>query len=249
MMKICTWCKQEKQATKEFFARHSLGKFGFHPQCKECRRHRFSKQGLSPGKWQKQMESQQKRRAGNEAYLKYLRDYYKLNKANLLIKQKAYALKNKEQLSKYQAQWRTENRNHLLEEKRRWHGLNKDRLKPRRRERECQRWKTSPRYRISNMIGHHIRQSITDGKNGRHWETLVGFNLNELIAHLEKLFQPGMTWSNYGFSGWHVDHKRPIASFDFVMPEDEQFKQCWSLSNLQPLWAIDNLKKGARAND
>jgi len=51
-----------------------------------------------------------------------------------------------------------------------------------------------------------------------------------------------MTWDNYG--KWHIDHVIPTSVFNFEKPEDDDFKRCWSLQNLQPLWALDNIKKG-----
>jgi hypothetical protein len=51
-----------------------------------------------------------------------------------------------------------------------------------------------------------------------------------------------MTWENYG--KWHIDHKRPIASFNFTSYEDPEFKECWALNNLQPMWAKENMSKG-----
>jgi 5-methylcytosine-specific restriction endonuclease McrA len=89
-----------------------------------------------------------------------------------------------------------------------------------------------------------IRYSLRGSKAGRHWETLVGYTFLALMCHLESLFQPGMTWENYG--EWQVDHIRPIASFTFTSADDPEFRQCWALSNLQPLWATDNHHKGAR---
>jgi hypothetical protein len=50
-----------------------------------------------------------------------------------------------------------------------------------------------------------------------------------------------MSWENYG--KWHIDHITPLSSFDIQNYNDENFKKCWSLENLQPLWAEDNLKK------
>jgi len=72
---------------------------------------------------------------------------------------------------------------------------------------------------------------------------LVGISAQGLRDHLERRFLPGMTWDNYGALGWHVDHIRPCASFDLTDPE--QVKACFHYTNLQPLWAEDNLKKGA----
>ena len=81
---------------------------------------------------------------------------------------------------------------------------------------------------------------------GSRWESVVGYTIDQLKESIEKQFLPGMDWNNYGKHGWHVDHKTPIAVFNFEKPEDTDFKRCWSLKNLQPLWAIDNLKKHAK---
>lgn len=66
--------------------------------------------------------------------------------------------------------------------------------------------------------------------------------------HLEAQFAPGMTWENHGNGDgrWHVDHKIPLSAFNYETPDDIDFKRCWALSNLQPMWAADNIKKGAK---
>lgn len=70
----------------------------------------------------------------------------------------------------------------------------------------------------------------------------LGCTLDEFVVYFEKLFQPGMTWENHG--EWHVDHIRPLSSFDLELKE-EQERAC-HYSNLQPLWALDNKRKGAK---
>ena len=80
--------------------------------------------------------------------------------------------------------------------------------------------------------------------SGRHWEDLVGYNLDKLIQRLEVNFKPGMSWDNYG--EWHIDHKKPQSLFKFKSSEDKGFKHCWMLCNLQPLWAKENLVKNNR---
>lgn len=74
----------------------------------------------------------------------------------------------------------------------------------------------------------------------------LGCTIEELKAHLESLFKPGMTWDNWGHTGdvWHLDHIIPLASFDLTDPE--QVKLACHYTNLQPLWATENLQKGAR---
>lgn len=71
---------------------------------------------------------------------------------------------------------------------------------------------------------------------------LVGCSLDELRRKLESQFFPGMSWANYG--EWHIDHRKPCASFDLVDPREQA--TCFHWSNLQPLWALDNLSKGTR---
>jgi hypothetical protein len=70
---------------------------------------------------------------------------------------------------------------------------------------------------------------------------LFGNTLDKVLAHIEHQFQPGMTWENYGRYTWHIDHIIPCSKFDLTDPE--QVKQCFHYTNLQPLWAADNLKK------
>lgn len=101
-----------------------------------------------------------------------------------------------------------------------------------------------PSVSIHERMSAGIKNSICDGKNGRSWEALVGFTVTELMAHLEKQFLPGMTWANRG--AWHIDHRRPLCSFEFHTPDCPQFREAWALTNLRPLWAEDNLRKGGR---
>jgi hypothetical protein len=101
--------------------------------------------------------------------------------------------------------------------------------------------RNTPKGRLNHKVGNLIRLSLRGTKAGWHWEALVGYTLEQLMRHLEKHFLPGMSWGNMG--EWHVDHKVPIAAFNFKKPEDLDFKRCWALNNLQPLWAIDNIKK------
>lgn len=103
--------------------------------------------------------------------------------------------------------------------------------------------RASPTSRLRRRISNQIWWALKGLKKNRKWESLVGFNVEQLKTHLEKQFLPGMSWKNYG--DWHIDHRRPVASFSFVTAEDDQFKECFSLTNLQPLWAADNLRKGA----
>jgi hypothetical protein len=97
------------------------------------------------------------------------------------------------------------------------------------------------RGRLENIVKKTKIHCMSVSKMARD---LVGCELWELRAHLERQFKPGMTWENHSFTGWHVDHKRPLAKFDLSIPE--QAAQAFHFSNLQPLWAAENLSKGTK---
>ena len=82
--------------------------------------------------------------------------------------------------------------------------------------------------------------SAIKGKSkSKHTIELLGCSVEELKIHLEKQFVKDMNWQNYG--QWHIDHIKPCSSFDLTDPEQQ--KLCFHYSNLQPLWAKDNIKK------
>lgn len=90
----------------------------------------------------------------------------------------------------------------------------------------------------SRIINALVRQDAPKSKRIRE---LIGTTLPELKKYLEKKFKPGMSWENYGFYGWHIDHQTPLISFDLTKPEEQ--KKAFHYTNLQPLWAKENLSK------
>lgn len=105
--------------------------------------------------------------------------------------------------------------------------------------------RSTPRGRLDNAISANMSGSLAkNAKAGRSWQALVGYSMDELIAHLEKQFLPGMTWENYG--EWHVDHIVPKSAFNYEAPEHIDFQRCWALANLRPLWALQNISKRDR---
>jgi len=102
----------------------------------------------------------------------------------------------------------------------------------------------TPKEKIVKSMRRGIWKSLKGTKKRRSWESMVDYNREELMEHLESLFLSGMSWKNYG--EWHIDHLVPIATFDFEDSSHPHFKACWSLANLQPMWAHDNLVKGGR---
>lgn len=104
------------------------------------------------------------------------------------------------------------------------------------------KWIKKSNYQIHLNINSHINRSL-HGTKSKRWEILVGYSLEELKNHLESQFKDGMKWENYGVKGWHIDHVKPKSLFKIVSEDCSEFKECWALSNLQPLWGADNIRK------
>jgi hypothetical protein len=93
---------------------------------------------------------------------------------------------------------------------------------------------------LRSRLGTAIRNQ--NGTKSDSTINLTGCSIKYLKEHLENKFTDGMTWDNYG--EWHIDHIIPCASFNLVHEEEQQ--KCFHYTNLQPLWAADNLEKGSK---
>jgi len=105
--------------------------------------------------------------------------------------------------------------------------------------------RSTPRGRLDNSMGSMVWSALRGHKAGVSWQVWAGYTLDDLITPLERQFQPGMSWDNYGKDGWEIDHIVPRSAFNYTEPEHIDFKRCWALENLQPLWASENRSKGA----
>ncbi|MEQ8962989.1 MAG: hypothetical protein RLP02_34605 [Coleofasciculus sp. C2-GNP5-27] len=101
-----------------------------------------------------------------------------------------------------------------------------------------------PDVAIHGRMSAGIRAALRERKAGRRWESIVGYSLEKLLVHLEKQFLPGMTWEN--FHQWEIDHIVPRSAFSFQDETDPEFVACWSLTNLRPMWTVDNRQKSAK---
>ena len=174
---------------------------------------------------------------------------------------------NGEYRRKYAEEWRKNNSGKEKERNRLWYKNNRKKAiacheKWRRNNMEfnrnyqnqyqCDRRKTDLKFnlsgKMSRAIGKSLRRtgSIKSNKNGRHWETLMGYTLNDLIKRLQKTIPEGYTWIDTKNGKLHIDHIIPISAFNFTRPEHTDFKRCWSLENLRLLPAKENLIKNAK---
>lgn len=115
--------------------------------------------------------------------------------------------------------------------------LEKERIRSKKRRQD-------PKQNLDFRMCKMIYQGLKGKKQGRSWLSMVDYTLDDLVKHLESRFLPGMSWEK--MNEFHIDHILPRKIFNYSSPEDEDFKKCWSLDNLQPLWVEWNLKKGAK---
>jgi hypothetical protein len=99
-------------------------------------------------------------------------------------------------------------------------------------------------YRILISLRSRIYKAVNRGDKSKTTINLIGCSIDDLKIHLASLFQSGMSFDNYG--EWHIDHKMPCSIFDLT--SHEQQKVCFHYTNLQPLWAKDNLAKSNKLN-
>ena len=104
--------------------------------------------------------------------------------------------------------------------------------------------KENPQKRIRHNFASQLRSHLKS-KNGKHVFNILGYSVKDLMNHLEAQFKPGMNWDNYG-NYWQIDHKTPASWFQYSNSTDQGFKDCWALSNLQPLEKNLNLSKSNR---
>lgn len=105
-------------------------------------------------------------------------------------------------------------------------------------------WMENEAKRISCAIRARTRKALLGISKAASTMTMLGCSSEELKAHLESQFLDGMSWDNYGYYGWHIDHIRPCASFDLTKQEHQM--ECFHYKNLRPAWRFDNQSKGAK---
>ena len=108
------------------------------------------------------------------------------------------------------------------------------------------RLRTDVKYNLNNRMRRLMWAGLKENKGGQKWQDLIGYSIDDLRRHIEKQFKGGMNWDRFLAGEIHIDHKIPRMVFNFSHPEHIDFKRCWALKNLQPMWAEENLIKGSK---
>ncbi len=166
--------------------------------------------------------------------------YKKLNKKQILASNKRYYKQNKTKILELSKQYYYKNQARIQEKHRNYRINNKQYFATYQNKYNKKRKKIDPLYKLLYNLRIRLNKSLKYGKKRNHTIYYIDCSLEFLSQHLQKQFQPGMTWENYG--QWHIDHIIPLCS----AKNKKQLLKLWHYSNLQPLWAIDNLKKGSK---
>ncbi len=247
-LKSCSQCGVIK--TVACFHVSRTGRSGLQSHCKGCTakfdRKRNARYAADPvfveRRRKRQREYQRLRRQNDPSYVRNYREYQREYQS----RPDRRAAKNARYRTKYaddpalRASQAARQRKRLLDRRNDEAFMAKRRAAQRDHQRERRK---NPAYRIHAAVSANIHGALRDRKAGRSWESLVGFTLDDLMKHLEGQFQLGMSWDNYGLGGWEIDHIIPVSVFNFTEPEDIDFKRCWALDNLQPMWATENRSK------
>lgn len=239
-MKTCKRCGLSKPATTEFFNKKLDS---FTALCRVCRimsrrvEYAATKDELNRKRRQARAENPEPYREVDRR--RYERDPER-RKANART---ARLARDEDALKAMHAAYYQRNRERRIAQAVAWGKANPEKRREYAR-RIYENRKPSAAFRLNHAVGAHIRWSLKGRKKGQKWESLVGFTLNDLIEHLERQFAKGMSWENYG--KWQIDHIVPVSAFSYETADDDEFKACWALTNLRPLWRPENIRKRDR---
>jgi hypothetical protein len=217
--KICSNCKEDKDVCE--FGKSNRTKSGLRSECKVCR---------------KQMELKYK-----EKRQEYYKKYYILNREKKINYQKIYYNDNLSEILNYHKTYYNNNLEKIKNYSKHYRLSNLEKIKNYSKKYDNEKYNSDFLYRLKKNIRHRIKffLKIKNIKKNNKTFDIVGCTPEFLREYIEKQFKNGMSWDNYGFYGWHIDHIIPLSSGN---TEEEVYKLC-HYTNLQPLWAEDNLKK------
>jgi hypothetical protein len=219
-MKKCSKCKEEKELTE--FHKDSSKSSGLYPQCKHCKNEFMSSK--------------------KDYYSKTREKYREENKEKIYKSTKEWRGKNKEHRKDVYKSWLEKNKEKRAEYMKNWRSNNKDKIK----ESSYLYRQNNPEFETRMKLFKNMRtrislflKSSTISKNKKLTD-MLGCNQIQFKEYIESKFQNGMSWDNYGIYGWHLDHITPIS----IAKTEEDLIKLNHHTNFQPLWAIDNIRKG-----
>jgi len=222
--KVCSKCKVEKPVGEFYKREGNIG--GYRYDCKEC-------VIIAVAIWHNKNRIKTR---------EYVRRYESKNLKACEERHKRWELRNPGKRSEYAKRWRKKHPEKSDAANKLWKKNNPDKVREKNK-RYSDKKRSTTKGALEHRMSELVRNSLRKSKGGRRWKDLVGYTTDELKNHLESLFTEGMTWDLFVQGKIHIDHVFPLSRLYFTGTDDPTFKFAWSLENLQPLWAKDNLIK------
>jgi len=228
--KACYCCEEVLDLTN--FTKNKARADGLNSYCMPC----IKKKWKELPKETKAAREQQKREyldANRERRNEWCREYSKIPEVKQKKSEagKLYKKNNKEKVAAY---------------KKEYNAANKDKINKHRREHQKIRRQNDPQFKLRGLLSNRVNSALKASNTSKSISTmeLIGCTVDFLRKYLKNQFEEGMTWENHGKDPdtcWHMDHIRPCDSFDLT--DEDQQRECFHYSNLQPLWGRENMEK------
>lgn len=171
--------------------------------------------------------------------------YNEANKEKIKLQTKFYREINKDKIklkrNGYYKKYYKNNKEQINTKRRVYVEKNRDKIRNRHKNYCNRRFKTDVQYKLSNNLRTRLNTTIKGNFKSGSAVRDLGCTIEQLKQYLESKFQLGMSWDNHTLDGWHIDHIKPLSSFD--LSDRKQLLEACHYTNLQPLWAKDNLTK------
>src|SRR5690625_2037830 len=231
-LKKCTSCGEAKPATPEYFHAYKRSPDGRRSVCKECRAAKYAenreeerlRRRIFYSKNSERIAAEIRKNYANnpEPYKEAARARYWRNREKNVARSRAYMEKNREALNAKKREYSKR----VFESK----------------------YKIDPYFTLRHRVSALLRKTITSSsdKAGRRLEEILGYSIDEFRDHMEKQFTKGMNWDAFMNGDIHIDHIIPISELRPTKIDSDEFRACWCLSNLRPIWSKENLSKGSK---
>jgi len=192
------------------YHKHSTSKFGVRGICKTCRLSEKEKNKI----------------------------YCENNKEKIKIKNNLWLKNNPNYMKEYHKKYNLKHREKINQKLKKWRDKNSEELLPKLRKIKKEKYDNDLNFKLKHLLRCRINKIIKYNRNKSSID-ILGCTINDFKTHIENNFKDGMTWDNYSYYGWHIDHIIPLSSAN----SDEELMKLCHYSNLQPLWSYENLKK------
>lgn len=189
------------------------------------------------------------------------KEYYKAKAAN-------YRINNKEKIQKTNREYSAKHKEKIQEKNKKYYLNNKEKIKLKTKEYTQKNpeikknWYRKKRktdisfkikHNITNLILKHLK--LKNIQKDTSIQKILNYTILDLKKHLENQFEDWMSWENHGKTAnhpkmtWHIDHIKPINTFNITSIYCEDFKKCWALKNLRPLDSYINVRRPKNGKD